>query len=262
MKRLVMAWVLAVIAAGPAYAALKSETIEYRQGGTALEGYLVYDDAVSAPRPGIVVVHEWMGLNAYARQRADQLAALGYVAFAADIYGKGVRPQTVEEASAESGKYKSDPALLRARAFAALDVLKARPEVDRTKLGAVGYCFGGTTVLEMARGGADVKGVVSFHGGLSTPLPQDAQYIKGRILALHGADDPFVPPAEVEAFKKEMAAGGVDYQLITYPGAVHGFTNPANTGAIKGALYNEDADKKSWAAMKGFFEDLFSARNE
>jgi dienelactone hydrolase len=241
-----------------ALAALKSELVEYKQGGVLSEGYLVWDDSLKGQRPGIVVVHEWKGLNAYAKKRADMLAQLGYVAFAADIYGKGIRPQTTAEAAAESGKFKADRGLLRARVNTALQVLEASPEVDKNKLAAIGYCFGGTAVLELARSGADVKGIVTFHGGLSTPTPQDAKNIKAKVLVLHGDADPFVKADEVAAFEKEMKDAGVDYRLVKYPGAMHGFSNPDNKGIDPpGALYNEAADKASWAEMQKFLKELF-----
>jgi len=241
-----------------ANAALISQVIDYKQGDAVLEGYLAYDDSIKTKRPGILVVHEWKGLNGYAKRRADMLAQLGYVAFAADIYGKGIRPQTIEEAGATAGKFKADRALLRARVNAGLDVLKSQPNVDTTQLAAIGYCFGGTAALELARSGADIKGVVSFHGGLSTPTPNDAKNIKAKILALHGAADPFVKPDEVAAFEKEMTDAKVNYQLIKYPGAMHGFTNPDNQNNPPGALYNEAADKASWIEMQKFFKEIFT----
>jgi dienelactone hydrolase len=241
-----------------ASAALKTQTVEYKQGDALLEGYLAYDDAQRGKRPGILVVHEWKGLNGYAKRRADMLAQLGYVAFAADIYGKGIRPQTVKEAAEISGKFKADRVLLRARVNAALDVLKSQPNVDASQLAAIGYCFGGTAVLELGRSGADVKGIVSFHGGLSSPTPQDARNIKAKVLVLHGAADPFVKPEEVAAFEKEMTDANVNYRLIKYPGAMHGFTNPDNKGIDPpGALYNEAADKASWIEMQKFFKEIF-----
>jgi len=243
----------------PAWAVLKTQMVEYKQGDVLLEGYLSYDDSFKGKRPGILVVHEWKGLNAYAQRRADMLARLGYVAFAADIYGKGIRPQTIAQAGAMAGKFKADRALLRARVNVALDVLKAPSNVDASRLAAIGYCFGGTAVLELARSGADVKGIVSFHGGLSTPTPQDAKNIKGKVLALHGAADPFVGADEVAGFEKEMKDAKVDYRLIKYPGAMHGFTNPDNKGIDPpGALYNEAADKASWEEMQKFFKEIFS----
>lgn len=254
--RIIAVIVMLFVSSSMVHADLVKKTVEYKDGDALLEGYLVYDNASQVKRPGILVVHEWMGLNDYAKSRADQLAQLGYVAFAADIYGKGIRPSTPAEAGAEAGKYKSNRPLLRERVLAGLDQLKAAPNVNTSKLAAIGYCFGGTAVLELARAGADISDVVSFHGGLSkgdvASLP-----IKARILALHGADDPFVTPAEVADFEKEMASTGTRYQLIKYPGAVHGFTNPNNTGQIPGALYNAAADKASWEEMKKLFkEDL------
>jgi len=257
--RFIMASIIAFAGlTSTAWAALKTQLVEYKQGDALLEGYLSYDDSFTGKRPGILVVHEWKGLNDYAKMRADMLAKLGYVAFAADIYGKGIRPQTVADAGAMAGKYKADRPLLRARVNAALDVLKSNLLVDTAKLAAIGYCFGGTAVLELARSGADVKGIVSFHGGLSSPTPQDAKNIKGRILALHGAADPFVKADEVAAFEKEMADAKVNYRLIKYPGAMHGFTNPDNKNVPPGALYNEAADKASWIEMKKFFKEILS----
>jgi len=243
------------------HAAMKTETVLYKQGDTELEGYLAYDDSLTGKRPGVVVVHEWYGLNDYAKRRAEQIAQLGYVAFAADIYGKGVRPGTPQEAGAVAGKYRSDRALLRARANAALDELKKNPRVDTNRTAAIGYCFGGTAVLELARSGAPVTGVVSFHGGLDTPNPDDAKNIKAKVLVLHGADDPNVPPAQVAAFQDEMRKANVDWQMNFYGGAVHSFSNPASgNDNSRGIAYNEKADKRSWEAMKLFFREIFGER--
>jgi dienelactone hydrolase len=244
--------------AARAHAEVKTQTVEYKEGATVLEGYFAYDDAFSGKRPGIIVAHEWMGLNDYAKRRARELAQLGYVAFALDIYGKGVRAKDPKEAGALATKYKSDRALLRARALAAFDTLAKHPRVDRKKLAAIGYCFGGTTVLELARSGASLAGIVSFHGGLDTPHPEDAKNIKGRVLVLTGADDPSVPPAAVTAFEDEMRQAKVDWQLVSYGNAVHAFTNPdSGHDPSQGHAYNEKADKRSWQAMKDFFTDLF-----
>jgi dienelactone hydrolase len=232
--------------------------VEYKQADTVLEGYLAEPTSGSDKRPGVVVVHDWMGPGRFPTAIADRLAQMGYVAFAADIYGKGVRPTTPREAGELAGKYKADRPLLRARVLAALDVLKRNENVDPKRIAAIGYCFGGTTVLELARSGADIAGVVSFHGGLETPAPADAKNIKCKVLALHGADDPYVPAKEVAAFEDEMTKAGVDWQLIKYSGAVHGFTNPeAGHDNSKGAAYNERADKRSWEAMKLFFAEVF-----
>lgn len=240
------------------HAAIQTKTIEYQQGDTTLEGVLVWDDAVRGQRPGVLVVHQWMGLTDYEKHRAEMLAQLGYVAFCADIYGKGVRPKNTAEAGALAGKYKSDRQLLRARVNAALTVLQTREFVDPRHLAAIGYCFGGTTILELARSGAHIAGVVSFHGGLDAPDPTDGKNIRCKVLICHGADDPFSSPQDIAALETEMRQGGVDWQLIKYGGAVHSFTQPnAGDDNSKGAAYNEKADKRSWAAMKEFFAEIF-----
>jgi dienelactone hydrolase len=242
-----------------AHATIKTEVVEYKVGDTTLQGFLAYDDSNTKPRPGILLIHDWMGVSDYAESRAKQLAELGYVAFAADIYGKGVRPANPKEAGGLAGKYKDDRALYRERLKAGLAQLTGNKLVAPGQVAAIGYCFGGTGVLELARSGADLKGVVTFHGGLSTPTPQDAKNIKCPLLILHGADDPFVKPDEVAAFKKEMDDASVKYHFIAYPGAVHSFTRPdAGNDNSKGAAYNEEADHKSWAEMKKFFGKIFS----
>jgi dienelactone hydrolase len=257
MRRLFLILTLLCLAA-TAEAAVKARVVEYKQGDTVLEGYLAWDDAKTAQRPGILIVHEWTGINDHMKQRAEMLARLGYVAFAADIYGKGIRPAGQPEAGQTAGIYKNDRPLMRARARAGLETLRKQKFVDQQRIAAIGYCFGGTTVLELARDGADLKGVVSFHGGLSTPTPQDAGNIKGRVLAQHGADDPFVKADEVAAFQDEMRKGKVDWQFTSYGNAVHSFTNKAaGTDNSKGAAYNEKADKRSWEAMKIFFAEIF-----
>jgi dienelactone hydrolase len=249
---------VASMAISSALGAIKSEVIEYKEGETTLEGVLVYDDAIVTKRPGILIAHQWKGLSDYERKRAEMLARLGYVAFAADIYGKGVRPADPKAAGEMAGKYKADRDLLRRRVRAGLEQLRRARWVDQQKIGAIGYCFGGTTVLELARSGADVGGVVSFHGALGTPTPGDAKNIKARVLACHGADDPFVPATEVAAFEQEMRDAKVDWQLVAYGNSVHSFTdwNAGNDNA-KGSAYNEKADKRSWEAMKDFFNEVF-----
>jgi dienelactone hydrolase len=240
------------------HAKLVGETVEYKHGDVALEGYIAYDDALKGKRPGVIVVHEWMGLNPYAKKRADQLAALGYVGFAIDMYGKGVRAKDAKEAGALATIYRNDRNLMRSRADAALAFFRKHPRVDDKMIAAMGYCFGGTVVLEMARGGADLLGVVSFHGGLDTPNPGDTKNIKGKVLVLHGADDPFAPKEQVLAFWDEMRKAGADWQMNIYGGAVHSFTNPdSGNDPSKGVAYNEKADKRSWEAMTIFFEEIF-----
>ncbi|MEP6669729.1 MAG: dienelactone hydrolase family protein [Chthoniobacter sp.] len=242
-----------------AQAKIKTEVVEYKSGDTTLQGFLAYDDANAQPRPGVLLIHDWMGVEGYAESRAKQLAELGYVAFAADIYGKGVRPADPKQAGALAGKYKGDRALYRERLKAGMAQITGNKLVAPGKVAVIGYCFGGTGALELARSGAALKGVVTFHGGLSTPTPADAKNIKCPVLILHGADDPFVNPDEVAAFKKEMEDAKVKYTFIAYPGAVHAFTRPdVGTDNSKGVAYNEAADKKSWAEMKKFFSQIFS----
>ena len=240
-------------------AAVKTQTVEYRDGDTVLEGYLTYDDSKSDVRPGILVIHQWMGLTAYEKKRCEMLAELGYVAFAADIYGKGVRPSSPAEAGPLAGKYKGDLALLRRRASLGLEQLKAVKQCNTSKIAAIGYCFGGTTVLELARSGAEIAGVVSFHGALGTSMPAQPKAVHAQILALHGADDPFVPAEEVAKFQKEMKEAQCDWEFVAYSGAVHAFTQwGAGNDNSKGAAYNEKADHRSWKAMQDFFAELFA----
>lgn len=237
---------------------VKSEPIEYKVGDTVFQGEFYFDDADTTPRRAVLVCHEWWGLNDYARKRAEQIAQMGYVAFAVDMYGKGVNAKTMEEASKMAGALKNDRAALRARINASLAALKTRKEVNPEKIAAIGYCFGGTTALELARSGAEIRGIVAFHAGLATPKPEDAKNIKCKVLVCHGADDPFVPWTEVTAFVEEMKKGGVNWQLDIYSGAVHTFTNPAaGHDPSKGAAYNAQADKRSWEAMCGFFTEIF-----
>ncbi len=236
-----------------------TDEIEYQQGGATLEGYFAVPDTISGEkRPGILLIHDWTGLQEYARDRARQLAELGYVVFAADVYGKGVRPANPQECGVQAGIYRGNRALFRSRLNAALEVLKSHKGCDTTRLGAIGYCFGGTGVIELLRSGADVDGVVSFHGGLDSPSPADGKNIKGRVLILHGADDPFVSKENIAAFIAEMNQWKVDWQMISYSGAVHSFTKPeAGDDPSRGAAYQAAADRRSWAHMQMFFDELF-----
>jgi dienelactone hydrolase len=242
-----------------ANAQIRTETVEYKIGEDVFEGYLAFDGKSAAKRPGVLVVHEWTGINPYVKRRVEELARLGYTAFAADIYGKGIRPNNPKDASATASIYKNNRGLMRERVRAALEQLRKHKTVDGRRTAAIGYCFGGTTALELARSGADVLGVVSFHGGLDTPTPADAKNIKGQVLVLHGADDPFVPRDQVEAFEDEMRAAKVDWELVKYSKAVHAFTNPdAGGDPSKGAAYNAQADKRSWEDMRDFLAEIFS----
>lgn len=252
---LMLAW------ARSAEAKVVTETIEYKEGETTLEGLLAYDDAAAGPRPGVLVIHAWMGLGAYEKRCAEELAAQGYVALAADIYGKGVRPENREEAMAQAGKYRADRPLLRARARAGLEALKAQKRVDPKRCAAIGYCFGGGAALELARSGAEVAAVVSFHGNLDTPNPEDAKNVKARVLVCHGADDPHVKAEAVAAFEAEMRAAKVDWQLVKYGGAVHSFTDPgAGSDPSQGVAYNAAADRRSWREMKALFDEVFGGK--
>lgn len=238
---------------------VRTDSVEYRDGDTVLEGYFaVPADLDGEKRPGILLIHDWTGLQEYARDRARQLAELGYVVFAADVYGKGIRPENPRECGVQAGIYRGDRALFRRRLTRALDMLKTHRECDTTRLGAIGYCFGGTGVIELLRSGADVDGVVSFHGGLDSPNPEDGKHIRGKVLVLHGADDPFVPKENIEAFIAEMNQWNVDWQMVSYGGAVHSFTKPAaGNDPTSGSAYDESADKRSWQHMRLFFGELF-----
>jgi len=246
-----------VLAAVTAHAKVVTKEVRYKDGSVELVGYLAHDDAKSAA-PGVLIVPQWMGLTDYEKGRARQLADLGYVAFCADVYGDGHNAADVKEAGQLAGKYKGDRPLFRSRLLAALAALRASPSVDAKRCAAIGYCFGGTGVLELARSGADLLGVATFHGGLDSPTPADGKNIKAKVLVLHGADDPYVPKADIAAFEQELKSAGVDYQLVFYSGAVHSFTQPmAGNDPSKGAAYNERADKRSWIALMDFFHELF-----
>jgi dienelactone hydrolase len=246
--------IVATVAGAPAQAAIKTQLVDYKQGDATLQGYLAYDDSKTEKRAGIVVYHDWNGMTDTVKERARMLAQLGYVAFAADIYGKGVAPKSPAEAGAEAGKYMKDRALLLARAQAGLDVLRKNAMVDQAKLAAVGYCFGAAPALDLARNGADLKSVVSFHGSLRAP-EQNPKMIKAKVLALHGADDPLVNQEAVQAFQKEMKEAQVDYAVVLYGGALHSFTDKRANNPAQGVKYDEKADKRSWTAMRDFLRE-------
>ncbi len=257
MKRIGLALLLLGVSVA-ARAAIKTETIDYKDGKTKLQGYLAYDDSVQGPRPAVLVVHEWRGFNDYVKRRADQLARMGYVAFALDMYGKGVYAKDHEEAAKLSGVYRGDRQLMRSRAAAGLDVLMKRAETDPKRVAAIGYCFGGTTVLELARGGADLAGVASFHGNLGTPHPEQTAAVKPKVLVLHGADDKGTSDG-LQAFQDEMRNAKADWQVNIYGGAVHGFTVKENGGdPSAGLAYDEKADKRSWRALEDFLAEVFT----
>lgn len=256
-------FIAAVLAVLPgivcSHAAVVEKVVAYEQGGVKLEGFHAYDDSFEGKRPGILVIHQWTGLTDYEKMRARMLAELGYNVFAADVYGVGIRPQP-PEAGEVAGKYRAHRALYRARMQAGLDVLMKDERTDTVRIAAIGYCFGGTGVLELARAGTKIAGVVSFHGGLGAAedMAAKAGGISAKVLCLHGAIDPFVPPTELEAFGKEMSAAGADWQLIMYGGAVHAFTQKmAGDDVSKGAAYNAKADARSWEDMQQFFAEIF-----
>lgn len=259
MRLHIVAMVSAVVLfASAAAAEIQTKQIEYKQGNTVLQGLLAWDDAVKGKRPGVLVVHEWWGHNEHARYQAKRLAQAGYVGFALDMFGKGKVTTHPKDAQAFMIEAKQDPAIVPARFQAALEQLKRDPHVDADHIAAIGYCFGGSVVLDAARSGADLDAVVSFHGALATKSPAEQGKVKARILVLTGAADPFVPPEQVTAFTQEMKAAGANFQLVSYPGVKHGFTNPdAGKAGMEALEYNAEADKNSWAAMLAFLKEVF-----
>ncbi|HHO46964.1 MAG TPA: dienelactone hydrolase family protein [Desulfobacteraceae bacterium] len=253
---------LFMIFCSTASAALQTREVSYSSGGTEMKGYLAYDDAVDARRPAILVVHEWWGINDYARKRAEMLAGLGYTALAVDMYGEGRTAAHPEDAGKFAAEIRGNLPVAKERFSAAIEILKNEPTVDPDNIAAIGYCFGGGVVLEMARQGIDLDGVVSFHGSLATSSPAEAGRVKAAILVLNGEDDPFVTAEEIDAFKKEMEAAGATYRFVNYPGARHSFTNPdADRFGSEFGLplaYDREADTRSWRAMQDFFTEIFA----
>lgn len=248
--------VVAALLAAPAAAKIRTKVVEYKDGDVVLEGYAAWEDGFMETRPGVLVVHEWWGHGPYARRRAEMLAKQGYTAFALDMYGKGVLAKDHETAGKLAGAFFGDRSAMRKRALAGLEELKKLPYVDKSKLAAIGYCFGGTTVLELARMGADLKGVASFHGNLSTPSPVQEKP-KARVVVFQGAEDKMTAGA-IPAFQEEMDKAGADWQMTTYGGAVHSFTVPeAGDDPSKGMAYDKAADERSWRALLTFFGELF-----
>ncbi|MBR0692773.1 dienelactone hydrolase family protein [Bradyrhizobium lablabi] len=238
---------------------MQTRDLDYRCGETNLRGYVAFGEA-GGKRPGVLVFHEGVGLGEFVMERARRLAEHGYVALAADMFGDRRQATNLEEISRVLGGLRAEPATLRARGRAALGALAALPEVDANRCVAIGFCFGGSVVLELARDGAELKAVVSFHGGLSTKLPAAKGAVKASVLVLTGAEDPLAPPEQVAAFEDEMRAAMVsDWQVISYGNALHGFTNPAADGTmLRTAFYNAQADRRSWAAMHGLFDEVLA----
>ncbi len=246
----------------PACAGVQTKEIDYTANGVTMKGYLAYDTSVKGKRPGVLVVHEWWGHNEYARKRARMLAELGYTALAVDMYGDGKLASHPDDAGKFAGEVRKNMDVAEQRFNAALALLRRQDTVDPERIAAIGYCFGGGIVLEMARRGTPLSGVVSFHGSLGTGQPAQPGRVRAKVLVLNGAADPFVPPEQIAKFKQEMEQAGVDYTFIDYPGAVHAFTNPeADTFGAKFNLplkYDADADAKSWAQMQQFFNKIFA----
>ena len=237
---------------------MRMNDLDYRDGAETFRGFIACDDTATGKRPGVLVFHEGLGLGEHIIERTRRVAQLGYVALAADMFGNRRQARDLEDMRGLVGDLRNDPAKLRARGRAALATLAAQPQVDAGRLCAIGFCFGGSVVLELARDGADLKAVVSFHGVLVTKAPALPGKVKASVLVLTGADDPLAPPDHVAALKNEMRAAGVrDWQVITYGNTLHAFTNPAADGAfLPGTLYNEQSDRRSWAAMKHFLAEV------
>jgi dienelactone hydrolase len=255
------ALLLAAALAAPAAAAIKTETVKYKAGETNLVGYLAYDDAAKDTRPGVIVVHEWWGLNDYAKKRAEMLAKEGYVGFALDMYGDGKVTEHPEEAGPWASAVRAQAGVAKQRFMAAYDLIKANPRVDPTRLAAIGYCFGGAVVLSMAEEGADLRGVASFHGALPQEPVAAGTAVKAKFLVAHGSDDSLIPADQVATFINNLKAANADFQFIQYSGARHGFTNPdAGKYGMQPIAYNEAADRRSWQALRGFFGEIFAEK--
>ena len=237
---------------------MRAESLEYQDGDVTLKGFVALDDQSNHKRPGILVMPEAFGLGKQAKDRALRLASLGYAALAGDPYGNGLEVSDLQEAITHAGAIREDNTRFRQRIRAGLYALTALPQVDADRLVVMGYCMGGSCSLEMARDGAPLKGVVSFHGALETQSPAEPGKVQAKVLVCHGADDPFVPVEHVTAFEEEMTKAGVDWQVISYGGTVHSFTNPEADGSIEGICYNKQADERSWQAMQAFFDEIFA----
>lgn len=258
---LIVAGVLTIASTTVAAQKIEGRNVEYTAGGVTLKGYLVYDDKVQGKRPGVLVVHEWWGQNAYVRKRARMLAQQGYTALALDMYGEGRTAQHPDDAGKFASEVMKNFPVAKERFLAALEFLKKQPTVDPDRIAAIGYCFGGGVILNMARQGVDLRGVASFHGSLAVVKPSQPTLIKAAVRVYNGADDKFSTPEQIEALKKEMADQKVNFKFVNYPGAVHSFTNPEATEIGKKfkmpVAYNAEADKESWADMQHFLNGIF-----
>ena len=257
----VITLVLGMVGVATAEPKIVGKVIEYSAQGVVMKGYLAYDENIKGKRPGVLVIHEWWGLNDYARKRARMLAELGYTGLAVDMYGEGKEAMHPDDAGKFSSELMKNFDAAKIRFIAAMDYLKQQATVDPTRIAAIGYCFGGGVVLNMARQGIDLKGVASFHGSLNAVKPAQVGNVKAKILVFHGGDDKFIPTEQIEAFKQEMKSAGADFQFISYPGAVHSFTNPEADALGKkfnmAIAYNAEADRKSWDELKKFLSTIF-----
>jgi len=261
MKRLSALFLISSLVAGGADAAMVAKNIDYDVGGKKMQSVLVYDDTVKAARPGIVMTPDWLGMNPDQVALAKQIAGKDYVILVADVYGVDVRPKNADEAGAAAKSMYQNRADLRARINAALAQLKAqvgKAPLDGKHYGAIGFCFGGATTLDLARTGAEVQGVVSFHGNLATDDPSLAKNIKAKVLAMNGGDDKFVPEDQIVAFQKEMRDANVDWQFLSYGGAVHCFAIPVADGKVPGCKYDAPVAKRAFAQMHTFFNEVFA----
>ena len=253
--------VLGITGVAAAEPRILGKAVDYSAQGVVMKGYLAYDESITGKRPGVLVVHEWWGLNDYARKRARMLAELGYTALAVDMYGDGKQAMHPDDAKAFSSELMKNFDVGKARFVAAMEFLKQQASVDPSRIAAIGYCMGGGIVLNMARQSVELKGVASFHGSLTAVKPAQPGVIKAKILVLNGGADKFITPEQIEAFKQEMKAAGADFQFISYPGALHSFTNPEATELGKKfdmpVAYNAKADKESWDEMKNFLSTIF-----
>lgn len=261
MRRSILVLSLLVLSA-PAFATMQAKPVEWKIGKQSFSGVLVYDDATATKRPGLVMVPNWMGVTPSAITKAKQLAGDDYVVLVADVYGKGVRPENAEAAGKVAGKLRADRATLRARTEKSVAVLKAqagRAPLDASRIGALGFCFGGSAALELVRGGSDIAGVVTLHGGLSTTMPAKTNMVETPVLVLNGADDRGITDADIASFEKEMDAGGADWQFVNFSGAVHCFAE-ADAKAPPGCVYNERAAKRAYTMLHNFFRERFAAK--
>ena len=261
MRRSILALSLLLLSA-PAFAAMQARPVEWKIGKQAFSGVVVYDDAIATRRPGLVMVPNWMGVTPSAIAKARQIAGDDYVVLVADVYGKGVRPQNAEAAGKVAGALRSDRATLRARAEKSVAVLRAQARqapLDASRIGAIGFCFGGSTALELVRGGSDIAGVVSLHGGLSTTAPARPNTVKTPVLVLNGADDRGITDADIDNFETEMDAGGADWQFVNFSGAVHCFAEE-DAKNPPGCVYNERAAKRAYEMLHDFFRERFAKK--